>query len=291
MANILEVRNLRKAYDRFTLKDVSFELPRGYVMGLVGPNGSGKTTIIKLIMNLIMKQAGDIKVFGQDHQACEAQIKARIGFVYEVPCFYANLRLHQIAALIAPFYASWDKDVYERHCQAFALPMDQKFQALSKGMKMKFSLALALSHHAELLILDEPTGGLDPVFRHEFLDLLRQHMQDENRAVLYSTHITSDLEKIADYLTLLQDGQILLSLSVNDIQENWGIVRTQQERETWAGLAIQGMRKRESFTEILTSDIKKARQLCNQDTLFEKASVEDIMVLWGQGENYESNSN
>jgi len=288
MANILEVRNLCKEFDQFALKDVSFELPQGYVMGLVGPNGSGKTTIIKLIMNLIMKQAGDIKIFGQDHQAFEAQIKARIGFVYEVPSFYANLRLHQIVALIAPFYATWDHEMHQRHCQAFQLPMNQKFKSLSKGMQMKFSLALALSHHAELLILDEPTSGLDPVFRHEFLDLLRQHMQDENRAVLYSTHITSDLEKIADYLTLLQDGQILLSLSTNEIQENWGIVKTQQERETWGDLDVQGMRKRESFTEILTSDIKKAKQRCNQDTLFEKASIEDIMVLMGQGDSYES---
>lgn len=287
MANILEVKNLCKAYDQFALKDVSFELPQGYVMGLVGPNGSGKTTIIKLIMNLIMKQAGDIKVFGQDHQACEAEIKARIGFVYEVPHFYANLRLRQIVALIAPFYAAWDQNIHKKHCQAFQLPMDQKFKSLSQGMKMKFSLALALSHHAELLVLDEPTGGLDPVFRHEFLDLLRQHMQDENRAVLYATHITSDLEKIADYLTLLKDGEILLSVSTNEIQENWGVIKTQQGQETWGDLDIQGIRKRESCTEILTSDTKKARQLLNQNTLFEKASIEDIMVLMQEGECYE----
>lgn len=291
MVNLLEVKNLRKEYDQFVLKDVSFELPQGYVMGLVGPNGSGKTTIIKLIMNLIMKQAGDIEIFDQDHQASEAQIKARIGFVYEIPCFYANLRLHQIVALIAPFYPTWDQAVHERHCQAFQLAMDQKFNSLSQGMKMRFSLALALSHHADLLILDEPTSGLDPVFRHEFLELLRQHMQDENRAVLYSTHITSDLEKIADYLTLLKDGEILLSLSTNEIDENWGVVKTQQEPETWADLDIQGMRKRESFTEILTSDIKQAQRLFNQDTLFEKASIEDIMVLLGQGDSYESNPN
>jgi ABC-2 type transport system ATP-binding protein len=291
MANILEVRNLRKEYGRFSLKDISFDLPQGYVMGLVGPNGSGKTTIIKLIMNLIMKKAGEIKVFGQDHRACEAQIKSRIGFVYEIPTFYANLRLHQIVALIAPFYASWDQTVHKRHCQAFQLPMDQKFNSLSKGMQMKFSLALALSHHAELLILDEPTSGLDPVFRHKFLDLLHDHIQDEDRAVLYSTHITSDLEKIADYLTLLKDGEILLSLSTNEIQENWGVIKTEQEREAWGDLDIQGIRKRESFTEILTANIQKARQILNGNTLFEKARIEDIMVLLEQGDSHESNPN
>jgi len=291
MANILEVRKLCKAYDRFALKEVSFELAQGYVMGLVGPNGSGKTTIIKLIMNLIMKQAGEIKVFGQDHQAFEAQIKAKIGFVYEVPCFYANLRLHQIVALIAPFYPTWDQAVHERHCQAFQLPMDQKFRSLSQGMKMKFSLALALSHHADLLILDEPTSGLDPVFRHEFLDLLHEHIQDEHRAVLYATHITSDLEKIADYLTLLRGGEILFSLSTNEIEENWGVVKTELGRETWGDLDIQGMRKRESYTEILTSNIEQARHCFDRDTLFEKASIEDIMFLLEQGDSHEHDSN
>ncbi|MCF7975394.1 MAG: ABC transporter ATP-binding protein [Phycisphaerae bacterium] len=287
MANILEVRNLRKAYDQFTLKDISFHLPEGFVMGLVGPNGSGKTTIIKLIMNLIMKQSGDIKVFGQDHRACEAQIKARIGFVYETPNFYANLRLDQIASLIAPFYTAWDQAVFRRHCQAFQLPLDHTFKSLSKGMQMKFSLALALSHHADLLILDEPTSGLDPVFRREFLELLRDHVQDDHRAVLYSTHITSDLERIADYMTLLKDGEILLSLSINEIEENWGLIKTQQEDTAWGDLDVKGMRQRESFTEILTSDIQKARRIFDQNSLFEKASIEDIMFFLAQGDSHE----
>jgi len=290
MANILEVRNLRKAYDQFALKDISLELPQGYVMGLVGPNGSGKTTIIKLIMNLIMKQGGEIEVFGQDHRACEAQIKGRIGFVYERPHFYDNLKLHQIVSLIAPFYRTWDQDVLKRHSQTFQLPMDHRFKSISKGMQMKFSLALALSHHAELLILDEPTSGLDPVFRREFLELLHDHVQDEHRAVLYSTHITSDLENIADYLTLLANGEILLSLSTNEIEENWGVIKTEQEEITWGDIDVQGMRKRESYTEILTSNIKKARQLFDQDTLFEKASIEDIMFLLAQGDSHEHDS-
>ena len=288
MENILEVSNLCKEYDQFTLKDVSFHLPRGYVMGLVGPNGSGKTTIIKLIMNLVMKQAGTIKVFGLDHKECEAEIKAKIGFVYEVPNFYTDLTLQQITSLIAPFYRRWDCEVYDRYCQAFHLPMTKPFKTLSKGMKMKFSLALALSHHAELLILDEPTGGLDPVFRREFLDLLYEHMQDENRAVLFSTHITSDLENIADYLTFIKDGDIQLSLSINEIRENWGVIKTEQENIALDEFDIQGMRKRKSFTEILTSDINKARQVLNQDTLFEKASIEDIMFLLGKGDTHES---
>ncbi len=291
MENILKVSNLRKEYDQFTLKDISFHLPRGYVMGLVGPNGSGKTTIIKLIMNLIMKQAGTIEIFGLDHRECEAEVKAKIGFVYEVPNFYPDFTLQQITTLIAPFYVRWDNAEYERHCQAFQLPMTKPFKSLSKGMKMKFSLALALSHHAELLILDEPTGGLDPVFRREFLDILYEHMQDENRAVLFSTHITSDLESIADYLTFIEQGEIQLSLSINEIRENWGVIKTEQEDIAWDELAVQGMRKRKSFTEILTSDIKKAKQLLNQDTLFEKASIEDILFLSGKGGSHACHTN
>jgi ABC-2 type transport system ATP-binding protein len=256
-------------------------------MGLIGPNGSGKTTIIKLIMNLIMKQAGDIKIFGQDHRACEAEVKARIGFVYEAPQFYADLKLFQITSLIAPYYVKWDHEVFKQHCRAFGLPMDHTFKSLSKGMQMKFSLALALSHHAELLILDEPTGGLDPVFRREFLELLYDHVQDENRAVLYSTHITSDLERIADYLTFIKNGEILLSKSINDIRENWGVIKTEQDMIPLADLDIQGIRKRASYTEILTSDIKQARQHLNQGTLFEQASIEDIMFLLGKGDSHE----
>ena len=172
MENVIEIQNLRKNYDDFTLKDVSFSLPEGYVMGLIGPNGAGKTTIIKLIMNLIMKNGGNIKIFGKNHTEHEVEIKSRIGFVYDTPNYYEHLNLKQIKNIIAPFYSNWDEPVFVSLVDKFDLPLKKTIRKFSRGMVMKAAIAIALSHHADLIIMDEPTSGLDPVFRRELLDLL-----------------------------------------------------------------------------------------------------------------------
>lgn len=225
MSKILEINNLHKKYDSFSLNNVSFSLERGFVMGFIGPNGSGKTTTIKLIMNLIKKHSGEIKVFGLDNLKCENEIKERIGFVYDENYYYDELTIEEMKRIIAPFYAAWEEQLYQKYIKDFELPPKKKIKELSKGMKLKFSLALALSHQAELLVMDEPTSGLDPVFRNELLDILRGYMALENKGVLFSTHVTSDLEKIADYITMINKGEIVLSMSREDLFEEFILLK------------------------------------------------------------------
>lgn len=278
MENVLEIQNLRKNYDDFTLKDVSFSLPEGYVMGLIGPNGAGKTTIIKLIMNLIMKNGGNIKIFGKNHTEHEVEIKSRIGFVYDTPNYYEHLNLKQIKNIIAPFYSNWDEPVFVSLVDKFDLPLKKTIRKFSRGMVMKAAIAIALSHHADLIIMDEPTSGLDPVFRRELLDLLYELLQNEKKSILFSTHITSDLERIADYITLILDGEIIFSRSKDEIFENYAIVKGGNEllnEETKRYL--KGIRTGEFGFESLTDNISEARKKFGPDIVIDRASLEDIM--------------
>jgi ABC-2 type transport system ATP-binding protein len=286
MEYAVEIENLRKEFKGFTLKDVSFRIPKGYIMGLIGPNGAGKTTLIKMIMNLIRKNSGRILVFGKDHIQHEAEIKSRIGFVYDVPPFYEDLKLKSTASAIAPFYPEWNQQLFLKLMDEFELPQGKKFKKLSHGMKMKFSLCIALSHRADLILMDEPTSGLDPVFRQELLAQLSQIMLNEEKTVLFSTHITSDLERIADYITLINNGEILFSKALNDVLENWGIIKAEKdllEKKDIPG--VMGYQKTEYGIEILTSDIKKAQTLLPSDSSTEKASLEDIMYFTNKGDN------
>ena len=171
MSKILEITNLRKDYKKFSLKDISFSLERGYIMGFIGPNGAGKSTTIKLIMNLINKNSGEIKIFGMDNEKNDTDIKQKIGFVYDENHFYEDLSIKTLHMIIAPVYKKWDKKKFNNYLSDFDLDPSKKIKQLSKGMKMKFSLAVALSHDAELIIMDEPTSGLDPVFRSEILEM------------------------------------------------------------------------------------------------------------------------
>ncbi len=287
MEYTVEIENLRKEFKGFTLKNVSLRIPKGYIMGLIGPNGAGKTTIIKLIMNLIRKNSGRILVFGKDHIRHEAEIKSQIGFVYDVPCFYDDLKLKDLASAIAPFYPKWNQKLFLKRMNAFGLPLNKRFKKLSHGMKMKFSLCLALSHDADLILMDEPTSGLDPVFRQELLKHLSQIMLDEKKTVLFSTHITSDLERIADYITFINNGEILFSSALDDILEKWGIIKAENDLlEKKAIPGIMGYQKTEYGIEILSSEIKKAQTLLPQDSITEKASLEDIMYLMSKGEKH-----
>ena len=225
MENILEIKSLRKEYNGFALKDVSFQLPYGYIMGLIGPNGAGKTTTIKLVMNLLRKNSGEIKIFGKDNLEHEVEVKSRIGFVYDTPNFYEHLTLKQMKSIIAPFYKNWDEVMFRKYIDEFDLPLTKKIKTLSRGMLMKYALAIALSHHADLIIMDEPTSGLDPVFRRELLDILSGLIQDEKKSILFSTHVTSDLERIADYITFIHKGEMIFSRPKDEIFEEYGIVK------------------------------------------------------------------
>ena len=280
MENVLEIRNLRKNYGDFQLEDVSFSLPEGYIMGLIGPNGAGKTTIIKLIMNLIMKNGGDIKVFGMDNIGNEVEVKSRIGFVYDNPNYYEHLNLKQLKSIIAPFYKDWDDKMFFELVDKFKLPLKKKLKKFSRGMLMKGALALALSHHADLIIMDEPTSGLDPVFRRELLDLLSELLQNEKKSILFSTHITSDLERIADFITLIINGNIIFSKSKEEVLENYALVKGGNDLlNEEAKKYFTGIRKSEFGFEALTGNITETKKKFGSDIVIDKASLEDIMYL------------
>jgi len=284
MENILEIKSLRKEYDGFILKDISFALPYGYIMGLIGPNGAGKTTTIKSIMNLLRRNSGEIKIFGKDNREHELEIKSRIGFVYDTPTFYEQLSLKQMKTIIAPFYKSWDEGIFQRCMKDFELPLKAKVRTLSRGMHMKFALALALSHHAELIIMDEPTSGLDPVFRRELLDILSALIQDERKSILFSTHVTSDLERIADYITFIHKGELIFSLTRDEVFENYGVVKGGKDLLTEEnGGLFAGVRQHRYGIEALTSNLPEARKKFKTGVVIEKATLEDIMFYTGKG--------
>ena len=212
---ILSVQNLTKRYEKFTLKGVSFSLEKGYIMGFIGRNGAGKTTTLKSMMNLVHPDGGQVSVFGMDFATHEMECKQKIGFMLGGVDFYPKKKLRTLAEVTSRFYSEWDNTKYQQLMERFELDPEKKVDELSAGMRVKFSLALALSHHAQLLILDEPTSGLDPVSRDELLELFQDLIEDGEHSILFSTHIISDLEKCADYITYIKDGAIL-SISDKD---------------------------------------------------------------------------
>jgi ABC-2 type transport system ATP-binding protein len=276
---ILDLHGLRKVYEGFTLNDVSLTLPRGYIMGLVGPNGAGKTTVIKLVLGLIRRDAGTVRVCGLDTLAHATAVRSHIGFVHEAPAFYNHLTLATVASIVAPFYPRWDEPLFRRLASDFDLPLRKRVYSLSRGTKTRFALALAMAHHAELLLLDEPSTGLDPVFRRELLERLSAYIGDGTASVLFSTHITSDLDRIADYITLLRDGELIFSATKDEVLERWTLVKGGVElldpdtRRLFKGIEVSDV----SFAA-LTDDVQGVRcRFAGRDLVIEKASVEDVV--------------
>ena len=277
MDNILEIKD-------FTLDNLTFNVKRGSVMGFIGPNGAGKSTTIKLIMNLVKKDSGTINVFGMDNFKHDKEIKQKIAFVYDENYFYEELNIIEMKNILRPFYNSWDDTLFEKYIKEFELPKKNKIKNLSKGMKMKFSLSLGLSHNAELIIMDEPTSGLDPVFRSELLDILYNIIQDEKVGIFFSTHITTDLEKIADYITFINKGKLVFSESKDRILESYGLVKGRKElldSDTRRGFV--SVKETDLGFEALTKDISNARKIFKDNVIIEKASLEDIMIYTVRG--------
>ncbi len=226
--NNLIVKDLTKKYSGFTLDKISFEIPKGYIMGFIGENGAGKTTTLKAMLNIIKKDSGEVSVFGKDIDTHELDIKRNIGFV-SGDSFYPKCKVKEITAVYKRFYPLWEEETYQNYLTKFEIDETKKLDELSKGRKMKYYLSLALSHKAKLLILDEPTSGLDPVARDGLLEIFQTLVEDGEISVLFSTHITSDLEKCADYITFIKNGKLIDSCAKDDLLDKYKIVNGTKE--------------------------------------------------------------
>ena len=285
MDNILEVNGLVKRYPAISLDSVSFSLPEGCVTGFIGTNGAGKTTTIRSILNLAHKDAGTIKIFGLDAEEHEKEIKDRIGIIMDGSYFYNDLSMRDMKSIIAPAYSKWSDADYQSYMDKFDLDPKQKISTLSSGMRMKYALVLALSHQAELLIMDEPTSGLDPLVRSQFLEIIKEYMKNGGKGVFFSTHITSDLDKIADMLILIHGGKIIFQRNKDDLLDTFRTVKgntaalTEQNKKLIRGLRVSAF----GFTGITDQvpEIKKEMP----DVLLEKATIEDIMLAYIGGDN------
>ncbi len=284
MEDVLEVQGLCKRYPGFALENVSFSVPYGYVMGLIGPNGAGKTTTLKTILGLLLPDRGEIRAFGLDAIAQGKKVRSRIGFVHDDPRFYDHLTLEQNAGLVGRFYRTWDFRRFQGLSASFGLPVGKRFGVLSRGNKTKFALALALAHQAELVIMDEPTSGLDPVFRRELLDNLTDLLQDERTSILFSTHITSDLERIADYITLIQGGRVVFSASKDEILESWALVKGGLDLlDRLPSGTFRGVRRGELGFEALTDDVESIRGRLGDAVIIDRASLDDVVLYTSGG--------
>ena len=277
--NILEIRGLSKSYGDFRLSEVNISLTRGYIMGFIGANGAGKTTTIKLIMNMVKKDSGEIKVFGRDHVKDELYIKNKVGYVSEQPVFYENETVAWNVNFAKKFYDRWDHALFEELLIKFKIDKFKKINQLSKGIKMKTALAIALSHHPELLILDEPTSGLDPIVRDELLGILMEFIQDENKSVFFSSHITSDIEKIGDYVTFIDKGKIILSEEKDTILEEWKIVKGDAIQVDNYKQDLIGIEQTKSYFKALVKDFHAFKAKYDISSLvIEKPSLDDILL-------------
>lgn len=223
MNHVIEISGLKKQYGNFLLDDVSFSVPGGYVCGFIGENGAGKTTVLKLILGMAMKDGGDIRLFGKS--ADDVLLKEDIGALFEQPYYQEDWTPADVEKAVRPFYKKWDSALFNRYLERFSLHPKQKYKTMSRGMKMKLGMAVTLAHDAKLLLLDEPTSGLDPVGRDEMLGILRSYMVEDNRTIFFSTHITGDLEKFADYITYIKNGRIQYSGLKDELIEKYCLIR------------------------------------------------------------------
>jgi len=286
MENILELRQVSKSFpgSSFRLEDISFSLPYGAVLGFVGENGAGKTTTIGCILNTIAQYSGSIKLFGKEMRDSDTDIRERIAVVYDGANFPSYLNANQVSDIMAGVYRHWDKKLFRHYLEKFKLTLTQKIKQYSRGMTMKLAIAAALSHHPQLLVLDEATSGLDPIMRDEMLDVFLDFVQDEQHSILLSSHITSDLEKIADYITFIHNGRLILSAMKDDLRYNYGVMRCSEKQ--FQALNQEDMMaylKRDYQVDVLLSD-SKAAQSKYKDAVIDHVSIEEIMLLLIKGE-------
>lgn len=281
--NAIEIRGLCKKYKDFELKNVDITLPKGYIMGFIGENGAGKTTTIKALLDLINTDAGEITVLGQKSgvgRRQNAAVREHIGVVLDGVHFPEDASYEDVDLIMKGCYRTWDTARFTEYMQRFGLPARKKIKAYSKGMKMKLSIAVALSHDSRLLVLDEAASGLDPVVRSEILDIFMDFIQDEGHSIFISSHILSDLEKICDYITFIHGGRIIFSESKDEITEKYGILKcTKEEFEAVEPQAVISCRESQFNVEALVR-----RDMVNPVFIVENADIEDIMVYFAKEE-------
>lgn len=283
MDNILEVRNLTKQYADFTLDHVSFSIPKGTIMGLIGENGAGKSTTINAILDLIHKDDGTVTFWGQELSSAK-QLKEDIGVVFDGINFYETLTAAKVGKISQAAYKQWDDLLYREYLNRFQLPTDKEIKTFSKGMKMKLCIAVALSHRPKLLILDEATSGLDPVMRDDILDVFLEFVQDEEHSIMISSHITTDLEKVADTITFIHQGKVLFCKAKDELRYQYGIIRCGAAAfDEIDKSEILAYRKEDYQWNVLVADKEKARRRY-KNAVVDDAAIDDIMLLYVKGE-------
>lgn len=281
MNNVIEVKKVSKSYTNFKLKDVDFRVPKGSIVGLVGQNGAGKTTLIKAILEIVHKDSGEV-VFWDN--VAPSVAKRDIGVVLDDSFFPEILKINDIRIIMKNIYTSWDDALFSEYLQKFQLVNNQPLKELSKGMRKKLEIITALAHHPKLLILDEPTSGLDPVVRNEILDLFLEFIEDGEHSILFSSHITSDLENVADYIVFIHDGDLVFEEPVEVILSEYGIIRCGSEESVEIDSSNVICKRKEKYqTSILVKNKEKVKKQ-NKKLVIDKATIEDIMLMYVKGD-------
>lgn len=286
MESMLKISNLNKNYPSFSLKDVSFEVKPGQIMGFIGRNGAGKTTTLKAIMNLIHYESGRISAFDKDMTENELENKQRIGFALSELNYYPNKTIRQLMNVTKRFYKNFDEKKFNEVCKLFNLNIDKKLEELSSGMKVKYSVAVALSHKAELLILDEPTSGLDPVSRDEILDIFREIVKNKDRAILFSTHITSDLDKCASNITYIHNGKIVYTGEKKNFIGSYLFVKDKTKNKSLEKEYIASKELDDRIEGLI--DAKNKEIFIKNGIKPQEPDLEEIMVYLERSQNNES---
>ena len=286
MENILELQQICKSFPKsnFILDKLSFSLPYGSILGFVGENGAGKTTTIGCILNTVRKDSGIVKLFGKEMRDIDTDIREKIGVVYDGDNFPGFWSAKQLSQVMEGIYTKWDNALFQKYLENFHLPVKQKIKNYSRGMTMKLAIAVALSHHPQLLILDEATSGLDPIMRDEMLDVFLEFVQEESHSILLSSHITSDLEKVADYITFIHNGKLILTASKNDLVYHYAVMRCRESQFLALDPGdIIAYRKRDFQIDVLVNNGKEAQRKY-KGSVVDHVSVDEIMLLLVKGE-------
>ena len=282
--NAIEIRNLSKNLDSFTLNIDKLDIKKGFITGFIGPNGSGKTTTIKLIMNMLKKDNGTIKIFDKEYLVDNTSIKEMIGYVGDIPGYMKEVKFKDIKKSIAPFYKNWDEDLYNYYLKKFDINENKVYKESSKGQQKKFELIITLAHHPKLIIMDEPTANLDPLVRNEFMEFLQEHIAKDGVTVFYSTHITSDLDKVGDYLVFIYKGKIILNSDKESILESHKIIRGRKELlDDETKKALISYKENAFGFDGLTADYKAAYEIFGEEVVYDKATLEDILMYYTRG--------